>query len=746
MFRKSLTVALLVISMVVSPLASFADEGMWMPDAIGKLPLGEMKKRGFELKPEDVYSLTKPSLKDAIVQISIGGTGSFVSPDGLILTNHHVAFAAITAATTPEKDYINDGFLAKSRAEEIPAKDSSSGRDYTVSVTQDYKDVTAEVLSVVKPEMSPTERTSAITAKQVEIGRANSKDKEGIRAQVVEASGGYQYFLYTYLTLRDVRLVYGPPKSIGYYGGDPDNFEWPRHCGDFAFLRAYVGPDGNPAAFSKDNVPFKPKKFLSINATGIKEGDFAMVMGYPGATYRLRESYSVEYRQNVQLPDQIAMLRQQIEVLTKIGEKDPQLKIKYADQIFGLSNSLKAYEGAVVGLKKMDLVSRKRAEEADLKKWLDANSAAKAKYGETMGQLATLYSDLTAISAKQNALSGLLNSGDLVNALQFAYERAVNRELPANERQRQFSDQFLPAVTQQLASGWEDRQAESEEKLMAAALVRMADLPADQKLQILEKSFEGKSGKDRRAAEAEFARKAVENTKFKSFDEVKKLLTASAADIRAIDDPALKLVVAAVDENAPLSKKQSQILGTITKVRPQYVTAMQEFRQATKRGLPYYPDANFTLRFTYGDIKGYKPRDAVNYDYQTSLAGVIAKDTGEEPFAAPEKLKELSKNKDYSGYADPRLNDVPVDFLTTNDITGGNSGSAIMNGRGEIIGLAFDGNYEGLGGDYAYDINSNRTIGVDIRYVLFLTEKFGGANYLFNEMQIKRAKAMTASK
>src|SRR5215813_11560481 len=740
MFRKSLTVALLIISLLVAPLASFADEGMWLPDSIGKLPLGEMKKRGFELKPEDVYSTNKPSLKDAIVQISIGGTGSFVSPDGLIVTNHHVAFAAVTRASTSEKDYINNGFLAKSRPEEIQAQ------GYSISITQDYKDVTAEILSAVKPEMSPEERTRAIGAKRIEMEKANNREKEGIRAQVVETSGGYQYFLYTYLKLPDVRLVYAPPKSIGYFGGDPDNFEWPRHCGDFAFLRAYVGADGTPAAFNKDNVPFKPKKFLPINATGIKEGDFAMVMGFPGATYRLRESYSVEYRQNVQLPDQIASLRQQIDALTKMGEKDPQLKMKFAERVFGYSNALKSFEGTVAGLKRMNLIARKRAEEAEMKKWLDANQAAKAKYGEALPQLESLYRELTSNSLKQNALDGLLNSGDLIDALEFAYERALNRDLPEKDRAIRFSDQILPLVTEQLSSDWEEREPEAEAKVLATSLARLADLPANLKVQAVEKLFEGKSGKERRDAEAQFAGKAIVSAKFKSFNDVKKLFTTSAADLRAIDDPALKLVIAVVDENAPLAKKQSQILNTVGKIRPQYVAAMQEFRQSANRGLPYYPDANFTLRFTYGDVRGYKPRDAVAYDYQTSLAGVIAKDTGEEPFNAPEKLKELLSKKDFNGYADPRLNDIPVNFLATTDITAGNSGSPMMNGRGEIIGLVFDGNYEGLGGDYAYDISSNRTIAVDIRYVLFLTEKFGGAGYLFNEMQIKRAKAMTASR
>jgi hypothetical protein len=740
MFRKSLTIALLIISLAFTPLASLADEGMWMPDSLDKLPLAQLKKRGFELKPEDVYSLAKPSLKDAIVQISIGGTGSFVSPEGLILTNHHIAFSAVTRASSSEKDFINNGFLAKTRAEEIPAQ------GYTISITQEFKDVTAEVLAAVKPEMSPEERQRAIAVKQQEMAKANSREKEGIRAQVAEASGGYQYFLYTYLTLRDIRLVYAPPKSIGYFGGDPDNFEWPRHCGDFAFLRAYVGPDGNPANFSKDNAPFKPKKFLPINATGIKEGDFAMVMGFPGSTFRLRESYSVEYRQNIQLPEQIASLRQQIDTLTKLGEKNPALKIRFADQIFGLSNSLKAYEGAVVGLKRMNLVARKRAEEAEFKRWIEASPALKAKYGDVLPQQEALYRDLTSTGAKQYALNDLLDSGNLINALQFAYGRAASRDLPANERPLQYSDQFLPQVAAQLSAGWEEREPEAEARLLASALARVAELPADQKVQAIEKLFEGKSGKERRDAEAEFARQTIENAKFKSFDEIKKLFNASAAEIRAIDDPAVKLVVAAVDENAPLSKKQSQILSAVTKVRPLYVSGMLEMRRATGKGLPYYPDANFTLRFTYGEVKGYKPRDAVTYDYQTSLSGVIEKDSGEDPFAVPEGLKELKAKKDFGPYVDPRLNDVPVNFLLTTDITGGNSGSPVMNGRGEIIGLAFDGNFEGLGGDYAFEPSLNRTIAVDIRYALFVTEKFAGASSLFNEMQIKRAKAMAASK
>src|SRR6185436_7279322 len=271
--RKTILSTLLVCSLVFVPLASFADEGMWLPQMLEKLSQDQLKKRGLQLKPDEIYSTAKVSLKDAVVIIG-GGTGTFVSQDGLVITNHHVAFEAVTAATTTENNYIEKGFLAKARSEEIPAK------GYTVRITQDVQDVTDQMLAAVKPGMSDAERNRALAVKQRELAAAVTKD--GMVGQVVEAYSGAQYHLYTYQQLNDVRLVYAPPKSIGYFGGDPDNFEWPRHCGDFSFLRAYVAPDGNPAGFNKANAPFKPKKFLPINATGIKEGDFSMVVGYPG--------------------------------------------------------------------------------------------------------------------------------------------------------------------------------------------------------------------------------------------------------------------------------------------------------------------------------------------------------------------------------------------------------------------------------------------------------------------------------
>ncbi|HWQ32383.1 MAG TPA: S46 family peptidase [Blastocatellia bacterium] len=735
MLRKLFVISLVITSLMISSFSIFADEGMWLPGDIAQLPVSKLKAKGLQLNAEDIYSTTKTSLKDAVVQLSIGCTGSFVSPEGLILTNHHCAFEGVTKNSTVDSNLINNGFLAASRDKEIQLK------GYAVSITQDYRDVTSEVLSAVTPAMSPEERERAINAKKAEIAKTALGDraKEGYRTQVMDMTGGVNYYLYTYLTIRDVRLVYAPPKSIGFYGGDPDNFEWPRHAGDFAFLRAYVGADGKPADFNKDNVPFKPKKFLPVNAGGVKENEFTMIMGYPGATYRYRESYSIEFREKYQLPDSIRTLRQQIAALTEEGEHDPAAKIRNADRIFSLSNTLKAYEGAVTALRRMNLAERKRTEEAAFTKWLESNPAAKAKYGNVLPQIADLYRDLNSFYLRLSALQQISDSADLIGVLAYAYQRALEQEKPAAERSPLFSDARVQGLLAQLSASWKEMDTASEAKALAGALANADQLPREQQLPFVEQLFAGKAGAERRKAENEYARQLIENSQFRSIDNLAKALKSSLAELRAIDDPALKLAMQVMDERAPLEKRQANFNNQIVKLRPEFVRGMLEMRKG-----PYYPDANFTLRFTYGEIKGYKPRDAVTYDWQTSLSGVMEKDTGEEPYDVPAKLKELFKKKDFGSYVDPRLNDVPVDFLTTNDITGGNSGSPVMNGRGELIGLAFDGNYEGLGVDYAYEAPLNRTIVADIRYVLFLTEKFAGASYLFREMQIKGAKTAAA--
>ena len=741
MLRKMLVLTLMIASLVITPMSFSADEGMWLPDSLDKLPLAKLKSRGLQLTPEEIYSTTKVSLKDAIVRISDGktsGTGSFVSGTGLIVTNHHVAFGAITSASTPEHNYINDGFLAKSSGEEIQAK------DYTIEITQSFKDVTAEIMSAVNSEMSDTERTRVIAIKSDQLAKtaAQGREKDSIRTQVVEMLNGLSYYLYTFQVLRDIRLVYAPPKSIGFFGGDPDNFEWPRHCGDFTFLRAYVGADGKPADFNKQNTPFKPKKFLPIDASGVKEGDFAMVMGFPGLTYRYRESYSVEYHQNVRLPYTVESSQDQINLLTELGKRDPALKIKLADQIFTLSNTVKETEGTLQGIKRSNLVTRKREEEAAFSRAVAADPTLKAKYGNVLPQIAEAYRDLTSFGWRQYVLNEMLGSSDLLAVLSLAYNRALDHEKPANERSPQFSEARMQQIIAALPNIWQERTPAVERQVLRLAIERGERTPTDQRPQMLEKLFGGKQGDERKRAAEEFARRAIEESAFsKSTEAVAKLFSQSAAELRASDDPALKLAIQITDELTPLDQRTEVFNGTITRLRPLLIRGLLDWKKTA-----VYPDANLTLRFTYGEVKGYQPRDAVQYDFMTSLSGVIEKDRGVEPFDVPAKLKELEAKKDFGNYVDPRLKDVPVDFLATTDITGGNSGSAMLNGRGEIIGLAFDGNYEGLGSDYVYNPALSRTIVVDIRYVMFITDKFAGASYLFKEMQIRQGKAATAKK
>src|SRR3989440_8976214 len=377
----------LLFTISLIPVSVLGDEGMFLPDTLNGLPLKKLQQRGLKIPITDIYNPAGPSIKDAVVIVD-GGTGEFLSNEGLLLTNHHVAFDALVSASDPSKDYATNGYFAKNRGEELPA------RGYTCQMTQDMKDVTSEVLAGVTDTMSPGARATAITAKARSIAAANAKPGEGITAQVLPLNEGLSYYLFTYLTMRDVRIVYAPPKNIGFYGGDPDNFEWPRHDGDFTFMRAYVGQDGKPADYSTSNVPYKPKKFLTISMGGVKENDFVMVMGYPGSTRRYRESYSVAYNQDVGIPFQIDVFNKQMAELQEIGRTNRDLQIKLQSRIFEISNTLKDLEGSVVAMRRFGVVEQKRTQETALIRWINENPDRQKKYGEVLPSLQRAYDDL----------------------------------------------------------------------------------------------------------------------------------------------------------------------------------------------------------------------------------------------------------------------------------------------------------------------------------------------------------------
>ena len=712
----------------LAPIRVLGDEGMFLPDTLSELPIKRLQQRGLKIPITDIYSATAPSIKDAVVIVD-GGTGEFLSNDGLLLTNHHVAFDALVSASDPAKDYATNGYLAKTRSEELPAQ------GYTAQITQELKDVTSEVLAGITDATPPQERTAAIASKTRSIVAANSKPTEGISAQVLPLNEGLSYYLFTYLTFRDVRIVYAPPKNIGFFGGDPDNFEWPRHCGDFTFMRVYAGADGKPADYAPGNVPYKPKKFLPISMGGVKDNDFVMVMGYPGSTRRYRESYSVGYNQDVFMPFLIDVFHQQIDALQEAGRTNRALQIKLQSRIFEISNTLKDFEGSVTAMRREGIVDTKGKDETAFTQWINQNPDRQKKYGEALPALQKAYDELNQTQPRDTLILQLNSVSDLFEIAGIIAASGADKEKPAAERNPGLAN-LLGRAKAALPEVFADRLPGYERQMLAFFLRKAADLPQGQKIPAIEKRFGNLQGDARIRAEEEFANAVFESKKFASPESVTPLFDLTATQLRDLHDPLIDLAGEMSALTPDVQSRTRTFNAAVGRWRPLLVRGMTEMRG----GKPY-PDANRTLRFTYGEVRGYVPKDAATYSPFTHLSGAVEKDTGREPFDLPAKLRQLYKAHDFGAYATADGNDVPVDFLATTDIIGGNSGSPIMNGRGEQVGIVFDGNYEGLGNDFFYNETKGRTISVDIRYVLFILDKFGGAGYLLKELDIKNAPA-----
>lgn len=720
--------AFLLVSFI--PASVLGDEGMFLPDTLSQLPLAKLKQRGLKIPITDIYNSAGPSIKDAVVRVGFGsgyGTGEFVSPEGLVLTNHHVAFDGLVAASEGAKDYGTTGYVAQNRNEELPLN------GYTITMTQDLKDVTAEVLAGVSDATPPAERAASIQSKSSALESANSKPADGISARVMAMNEGLTYYMFVTQVLRDVRVVYAPPKNIGFFGGDPDNFEWPRHVGDFTFLRAYAAADGKPADYSSSNVPYKPRKFLSLSMGGIKDNEFVMVMGYPGSTRRYRESYSVAYNQDVFIPFSVDMQQKQIEVLTIMGRTNPSLRVKLQSVIFGISNELKNNEGSVLAMRRAGIVDQKRAQEAAFTKWLSEDPARQKKYAEVLPSLAKAYEELQKTQPRDRIVQEIASLSDVFEIAGFVSTFAASKERPEAERNPNIAliaARARAALPEVLAA----RNPTLEREMLTFFLRKAAELPAAQKIESIEKRFGNLKDDARIRAEEDFARAIVDSKNLATPETFAGLFDKTTAQLKELNEPLLDFSAEIASMFADTQPRTRNFNSIVARWRPLLVQGMSEMR-----GAKPYPDANATLRFTYGEVKGYIPKDAAIYQPFTHLSGVVEKDTGSEPFDVPAKLKQLYRARDFGHYAEGQ--DVPVNFISTTDIIGGNSGSPIMNGRGEQVGIVFDGNYEGLGNDFFFDAPKNRTISVDIRYVLFLTEKFGGAGYILKEMDIKNAPA-----
>lgn len=685
------------------------DEGMFAPGQIAGLPL---KKKGLKIKPEEIYNPNGGGLSEAVIRLSIGCTAEFVSPDGLILTNHHCGFDALVSASTPEKDLVETGFKADNRAGEIP------GKDYSIFITNRVDDVTAKIKAGT--ESLTGEALAAAYKKNVDelTAAEQAKSPKGSTVRIQMLNNGYFFYLYQTTEIKDVRVVYAPPRNIGIFGGDPDNFEWTRHTGDFTFLRAYTAPDGSSASYSANNVPYKPKKFLTMNIGGLKDNDFVFVLGYPGGTTRYRESWSIEYARDANFPFLEKWLNALSASLRQIGSTDEDKRIAFQGDIASFDNSRKAFGGGHLRLRRAGVVQARQADEARLATWIAADPARQKRFGNVLPELKALSEETNAASKRDAMVRRFPDPNSMVIFGQMvAAATAVKQGRGLNATQR-------AGKAAEIAEAIKNREAAHEREMLKFFFKSFDELPANQRFATADTKFGNKTGKSRREAEAAFAAEIADGP-YTSATKIAELYGLSWSEMQA-QHP---FISGLVDERAALAARGAKFNSNIDRLRLAYMQALTEMK-----GGPVYPDANSSLRFSYGNVKGYTSRESEYRSPFTTMKGMFEKDTGVNPFDAPQKLKDLNAAKDFGQFGSGDT--VGLNFLSTTDIIGGNSGSPILNGNGEQVGLCFDGNFEGLGNDFYYDYDKNRTISVDIRYVLFVTEKFGGAKWVVDEMKL----------
>lgn len=706
---------LIVLFLVVATTFLYAEEGMWLLDQLDQLNL---KEQGLEIDVEDIYHPKKTSLQDAIVWLG-GCSASFVSPEGLIVTNHHCAYGALQKASTKEKDYITDGFLANTKEEEIQALGS------TASILLEMKEVTKSVLKAVKGVEDPVERERLINARISELQDKIEKKREDYRAYIKSMYKGKKYYQFVFQRFEDVRIVFAPPVSIGKYGGDIDNWMWPRHTGDFTFLRAYMAPDGSGRKYHEDNIPVQSPNYLRITKGHLEEGDLTFIVGYPGSTTRWRTSNSVAWNLNYGYPDRIQNYKECIDIIDAIGEKSKEGKIRLASIHSGLHNAMKNYQGNIDGMTKTNFVEKKKAFEKEFQQFIESKPALEKEYGNVLEEIRAQYVELGKTRLKENVLGMFgYQSGTLASVAVRIYDTVAEREKPDDKRDPSFSEKNVERTKDRLKYSYYNYYHDGDIALLTRVLEKAAALPENQKIEGLS-DITLKQGQTM----ADFVQNMLDNTRLADAEYAKTLFDKTLKELKALKDPLIDFVAAFYEERDASVENAKKFNAIITDLRKQYLNGLYEWK-----GKGLYPDANSTIRFTYGPVKGYSPRDAVQYAPFTTLKGVIEKNTGEEPFDMPAKLETLYNDKDFGRWMDPNRNDVVVAFTHCCDITGGNSGSAVMNGKGELIGLAFDGNYEAMTGDWQYDNDLQRTIAVDIRYVMFVAEKFAGADNLVKEL------------
>lgn len=689
---KKLSISIAALALAFTP--AIADEGMWLLPLLKKMNIGTMQEMGLELSAEDIYSINNTSLKDAIVQFGGGCTGEIISPNGLLVTNHHCGYSSIQKLSSVEHDYLNNGYWAMNLDEELPCE------GLTVTFVESMTDVTKDIEKARKTAAKKGMDADSTVQAAIDrlVGKAVAENPH-CDARVKSFYNNNAYYLIVTKTFKDIRFVGAPPSSIGKFGADTDNWMWPRHTGDFSMFRVYADKDNNPAEYSEDNVPFTPKRHLAISLKGIQEGDYTMIIGFPGTTNRYMAASELEMTRDINNAISIYVRGERQKIIMEDMLADPKVKIQYASKYAGSSNGWKKWIGMNESFAKLGIIERKKAEEAEFTEWVNAKQSRKEAYGKALEKINSAVAQMSGANYVYRYFMETIGQIELVQIASIAGAGA-----PQEAIDNFFKDYSL-----------------STDKKVAERMIEIYKDNVDTTYWL---PIFNEYGTE------ELVNRMYSESCFTSPEKI------AAADEETVkNDIATRIV-------SELQTTIIPVVAQIDDVYDQYYEGKKEYTAGLlemKDGEPIYPDANLTMRLTYGSVKSYSPRDAVLYNYYTTLDGVMEKEDPDNwEFVVPEKLKELYDAKDFGRYAMEVNGEtkMPVAFISNNDITGGNSGSPIMNSKGELIGLAFDGNWEAMSGDIIFEPELQRCINVDIRYVLFIVDKFGGAGYLLDEMTI----------
>ena len=710
-------ISILIAGFILAFSPAKADEGMWLPMLIKRLNYVDMQKHGLQLTAEEIYSVNNSSVKDAIVRLGRGFcTGEIISDQGLMLTNHHCGFGVIQEQSTEENNYVDDGFWAMNKSEELPA-------GFSVSFLIRMEDVSDQINALLTEEMSLEERNKAIkmmsdSLEKIAVGETNYE------ANVKSFYNGNEFYLFVYETFSDVRLVGAPPSSIGKFGGDTDNWMWPRQTGDFSLFRVYADAENKPAEYSEDNVPYKPKHSLPISLKGVEEGDFSMIFGYPGSTDRYLTSAGINYELEVRQPSSVKLRRKVLDIYEEGMAESEKVRLQYVSKYAGISNYWKYFIGQQAGLKRLKVYDKKKAQEDALADWIAKDEARQTLYSGVIDGFEKGYSNMR----EMNRVRVYLNEAIFrVEALAYSYQFSSLLDA-LEEEDEEKANQLAERIKGGLDGHYKDYNKSIDQKVFAAMMKSYSeDIPEEnqpEEFRSMVKKFKGDFAK--------MAEKYYDKTIFASKVETAEFLEKPSA--KSIEkDPLFQVMNTVLNhyrENIrPVIDAENEGLKRSERL---FVKGLREMNSDKA----YAADANSTMRFSYGNVKSYRPRDAVKYNYYTTAEGILEKEDPTDPeFIVPEKLKLLIRKKDYGQYAN-KDNELVVNFITNNDITGGNSGSPMINGNGELIGTAFDGNWEAMSGDIAFEPELQRTIGADIRYTLFIIDKYAGAGHLIKEMKL----------